>query len=1597
MYSNHKSFHSIVVILLLIQLVIGTPFNISVADEVLQSSEVIESITPVENTVLSESTTTSLPLSEVTVTNDATMITYSEDSTTIVSTEDNTLSPTDTITTGWVATLPDITTNEFTGSSPTQEVIPIEIIEPSQSDTSTTGEINEWIPISWDSEIVSNAVQKTESLITFKPQKSIIIDSGLIDPLSINSYNVIDEHSDMTYCSYITYLNLHYITNLADESFMRWNAIDIWTNLTLQSTIEWTGEVIFTGTHLSGELFTEYISGLYTMSGSTVFDIVPFKPKSYNDNSEGLSLHQSHRFVVFLGTDLQRYVLDPVRTLSSEPVLLPSYLAQYIFEQEDIKIIQHYVLSNTDADIKDEKESLLTTGVQDDTAITIHSPMEFLPYVLQGLISAPNSGDSISNEVIFHTWFRYETTDGTLSAYIPAGLVIKTADWKNFNPFTFTIQELSGENNELSSGYENNFKFGIDGQHLVFSQPVALSMQTPAYTDGTSIDLMVQHEWQDWNKQWLTNNANAICNSDGSVHTDDQLIYNVVQNNKVSFYTCGASTFLINDIGITPNAAYGLRKLVSNYSGSLIRVRRSSDNTEQDIGLASANIAQNRTFSSDTLWDKWAGVTIAGWVVNISNAARIINQNMWLVTGRTYRVTILANKTGVDPSSRLRVTTSSSLTAEWINLVTQAANPANGLQVVQLDIVANGPILSIAADSHIWWGTISFVSVQDISSGVSKNDLDEGALLAFAGIGNAFVSIWYDQSGNARNATQTVAWNQPRIVNGWVLDTINNNKPWIRWFDTNWARLLQTAVAPFWSANESTVILVHKEIVRQNNVAWSLANDWQWIWRIFSHIPWVDGNLYFDVGWCCNSPQRLAWTYPFAINTTNTLTYTNSVSNNTKVVYGNGNVFLSGPAAAGTIVQLRIGSDWSIPINGMISEFMIFNSSISTAQRKVIEQSQASYFWLSGNYIPESPTNLSATSEVSQVWLTWVPPTYNGGSAITDYQVEYKLSSGTGWTIFADGVSTSTGTTVTWLTNSLSYDFRVSAINTNGTSTPSLSVNTIPQAISNMSLWLRSDMGVVASAWKVSSWIDQTGRGNTTVQNNTTNQPSLTQNAINFNPSINFTAASATRLEGTFSSRFTGTDITTLTVALPYASSNVWAGILTLWNSTGTNVDHNSLEWWVILHRYHSTSQIGAERQWTYYNTPENMLDRVRLFGSRFWGWIANIRVNGWLSYSGSATNGSFNADRYALGARFPNWSWYDNFLNWYIAETLVFNKILSSAEYNRVESYLGIKYGISLDQSTATNYTLSDSSISWNATTAGTYKNDIAGIARDNSFALNQTKSQSINNTGDIIVEVLSALDNKKSLVWANDGLYTGRSTTEMPTLWGLSVRLGREWKFQEKNWDIGNNIITYSISTWSLPNGTLFLLKDTDWNFTNGGTTIVTGTVISNYWTFSTNIQDNDYITFGFTYNGTVCIEWPNMFSWVLTPNNIAQVLDIQSDYFKVDDQKGNLSWYYTTLSVSSLTWSNWASIPTSAIQIKADPVTTLSWTYNSSVFVNPTITSYVSASSPVQFLKRNINTGPYTLWTYWSKLWMKINIPAYQSIGTYTWTITYTLYEN
>lgn len=53
-------------------------------------------------------------------------------------------------------------------------------------------------------------------------------------------------------------------------------------------------------------------------------------------------------------------------------------------------------------------------------------------------------------------------------------------------------------------------------------------------------------------------------------------------------------------------------------------------------------------------------------------------------------------------------------------------------------------------------------ATQDI--GFKGNFLDVPALLSFVGANDGFISIWYDQTGSSRNATQTSASSQPKIV-----------------------------------------------------------------------------------------------------------------------------------------------------------------------------------------------------------------------------------------------------------------------------------------------------------------------------------------------------------------------------------------------------------------------------------------------------------------------------------------------------------------------------------------------------------------------------------------------------------------------------------------------------------------------------------------------------------------------------------------------------------------------------------------------------------------------------------------------------------------
>jgi hypothetical protein len=90
--------------------------------------------------------------------------------------------------------------------------------------------------------------------------------------------------------------------------------------------------------------------------------------------------------------------------------------------------------------------------------------------------------------------------------------------------------------------------------------------------------------------------------------------------------------------------------------------------------------------------------------------------------------------------------------------------------------------------------------------GFVNGNLDTSTLTSFCSGTNGFVTTWYDQSGNARNATQTTAANQPQIVSsGSVLTT--NGKPSASFDGINDS--LFTSGTPF-SATENTLIAVSK-------------------------------------------------------------------------------------------------------------------------------------------------------------------------------------------------------------------------------------------------------------------------------------------------------------------------------------------------------------------------------------------------------------------------------------------------------------------------------------------------------------------------------------------------------------------------------------------------------------------------------------------------------------------------------------------------------------------------------------------------------------------------------------------------------------------
>jgi gliding motility-associated-like protein len=212
------------------------------------------------------------------------------------------------------------------------------------------------------------------------------------------------------------------------------------------------------------------------------------------------------------------------------------------------------------------------------------------------------------------------------------------------------------------------------------------------------------------------------------------------------------------------------------------------------------------------------------------------------------------------------------------------------------------------------------------------------------------------------------------------------------------------------------------------------------------------------------------------------------------------------------------------------------------------------------------------------------------------------------------------------------------------------------------------------------------------------------------------------------------------------------------------------------------------------------------------------------------------------------------------IAEVITFSSTLSDTAINKVESYLALKYGISLSQNTAygiynSSYRSADGTVFWNAAGNTGYGNCITGIGRDDSSALVQKQSKSVHlnsllyiyNTAISGFPVSNALNstsisvNKSFLVTGDNGLSKNLLSCNAN---GTIARMSRIWKVQKTGTGIG--AVTLAVDKDSVSVNVKRLLVSADPTFPAAATVSHPLSLADGKLYAAVTLNDNEYFTF-------------------------------------------------------------------------------------------------------------------------------------------------------
>ncbi|MCC6372295.1 MAG: T9SS type A sorting domain-containing protein [Bacteroidia bacterium] len=473
----------------------------------------------------------------------------------------------------------------------------------------------------------------------------------------------------------------------------------------------------------------------------------------------------------------------------------------------------------------------------------------------------------------------------------------------------------------------------------------------------------------------------------------------------------------------------------------------------------------------------------------------------------------------------------------------------------------------------------------------------------------------------------------------------------------------------------------------------------------------------------------------------------------------------------------------------------------------------------------------------------------------------------------------------------------------------------------NLSFWSKSDINMDSGAWPDNSGnlnpVEIAGSLSVSPANANHNfQPyykgfssanyflesncSFAGNAI-YTPTSLSAFSAITPSSATSAGRITGTDNDPLFSGEPYLSLNAsgkpryykyWGNTNSLNHANSVVANQSSLAHFTA-NQSTKLLQVGLN----------NLISSTSFLGDNFGNWGPYMTI-GYGSYN---LSGAFPGD---------------------VMEIIWYTNALSNAEQLRVNSYLAIKYGITLNQTSPTNYVASNGTTKvWNATTNSGYNNNIIGLAQDARTALFQKQARSAAGN-DVLSMFLGST--KYSANAANTSTFSGGISSyfmagtdaqavlntvyphpDVPV--GTNSRLKRVWKSQITNFTNTNLSFEFDLTgyaTGPMYASDLRLLVDGDGVFATGATMYgattspsVSVTLVGQVVTISgidaAWFASNPYFTLGSILGST---QLPvELTDFEATCNEVKQRIDLRwktaselnNDYFTVEQSKDVIDW--------------------------------------------------------------------------------------------------------